>query len=224
MPRSARLVVPGLPHHVTQRGSRRRKTFFSNQDYAAYLSMLKTRCSMEGVRLLSYCLMPNHVHLIVIPKTEGGLAKGIGQTHESYARRINRRENWTGHLWQSRFFSCPMEATHVVSAVRYVLMNPVRAGLCEHPLDWPHSSAFEHLNPALCQTVESRGLEPFVHDWGSLLNVDRARDDEHLRRCTASGRPLGSARFVECLEGEVGRTLRFRPRGRPSKSAGCGLG
>ena len=103
MARLARFVIPGLPHHITQRGNRRQPTFFNDEDYAAYIELMAEWCRKEGVEIWSYCLMPNHTHLIAVPKSEDGLRRAIGESHRRYTRRINFREKWRGYLWQGRF-------------------------------------------------------------------------------------------------------------------------
>ena len=131
MARLARLVIPGLPHHVTQRGNRRQQTFFNDGDYAAYLELMAEWCREEGVEIWGYCLMPNHVHLIAVPKTEDGLRRAIGEAHRRYTRRINFREKWRGYLWQGRFASFIMDEPYLLAAARYVELNPVRAKLVD---------------------------------------------------------------------------------------------
>ena len=145
MPRQARVVVPGLPHHVTQRGNRRQPTFFCNGDYRVYLDIAAEVFGPLGVEVWAYCLMPNHVHLIAVPGDETSLAKAMGETHARYTRFINRRENWTGHLWQGRFGSRPMDEAHLYRCVRYVGLNPVDAGLVARAVDWPWSSVKAHI-------------------------------------------------------------------------------
>ncbi len=120
------LVIPGLPHHVTQRGNRRQQTFFNDGDYAAYLELMSDWCGEEGVEIWGYCLMPNHVHLIAVPRTEQGLRRAIGEAHRRYTRRINFREKWRGYLWQGRFASFIMDEPYLLAAARYVELNPVR--------------------------------------------------------------------------------------------------
>jgi putative transposase len=105
MARLARVVAPGFGHHVTQRGNRRQQTFFGEEDYREYLSLLGGWCRRHGVRIWAYCLMPNHVHLIVVPPSEDALCRAVGEAHRRYARRINFRQGWRGHLWQGRFGS-----------------------------------------------------------------------------------------------------------------------
>lgn len=144
MARLARVVVPRVPHHVTQRGNRRQRTFFGDEDYRHYLALLKTWSARAGTRIWAYCLMPNHVHVVAIPEAEDGLARTIGEVHRRYTRHVNLREGWRGHLWQARFASFPMDDAHLVRCIRYVELNPVRAGLCASPFDWRWSSAREH--------------------------------------------------------------------------------
>ena len=141
MARLARLVVPGMPHHVTQRGNRRQQTFFNEGDYAAYLELMGEWCQEKGVQIWSYCLMPNHVHLIAVPSSEDGLRWAIGSAHERYTRRINFREKWRGYLWQGRFASFVMDEPYLLATARYVELNPVRAKLAPSVGAWPWSSA-----------------------------------------------------------------------------------
>ena len=141
MPRRARLVVPGYPHHVTQRGNRRQQVFYSEDDYLAYLDLLRVLTDDAGANIWAYCLMPNHVHLIVVPQRSDSLAALFGLAHRRYARRINEAREWKGHLWQERFHSVVMDEAHLLAAVRYVELNPVRAGLCSRPEDWPSTSS-----------------------------------------------------------------------------------
>ena len=127
MARLARIVVPGMPHHVTQRGNRWQPTFFAEEDYAAYLELMSERCREEGVEIWAYCLMPNHVHLIAVPKREDSLRRAIGEAHRRYTRRVNLREGWRGHLWQERFSSFVLDEPYLLTSARYVELNPVRA-------------------------------------------------------------------------------------------------
>jgi putative transposase len=131
MPRAARLVLPGIPHHVTQRGNRRQPTFFSDADYGLYLRLLRHWCRKSGTSVWAWCLMPNHVHLVLVPTHEDGLRAALAPTHRSYTWEVNQRHGWRGHLWQSRFASFPMEEAHLHACLRYVELNPVRAGLAE---------------------------------------------------------------------------------------------
>ena len=135
MARLARAVAAGVPHHVTQRGNRRQPTFFGDADYEMYRALLATSCGRHGVAVWAYCLMPNHVHLILVSATAPGLRLALGETHQRYTGVVNRRQGWVGHLWQGRFASCALDGSHLVAAVRYVELNPVRARLAERAED-----------------------------------------------------------------------------------------
>ena len=119
MARIARIVIPGVPHHIIQRGNRRQDVFFCDEDRKRYLAILLEESGKAGLTYWAYCLMNNHVHLIAVPKDEKGLAKGIGETHRKYTKYINTREKWRGYLWQGRFMSCPLDEKHLYAAVRY---------------------------------------------------------------------------------------------------------
>ena len=177
MARLARAVAPGWPHHVTQRGSRRQRTFFAQSDYAAYLSLMGEWCGRHEVRILAYCLMPNHVHLIVVPATAEGLCRAIGEAHRRYTRRVNFRKGWRGHLWQGRFASFVMDEAYLVSAARYVERNPVKAGLVRRAEDWAWSSAAAHVSGGEDGVAETAWLAEltagWVCTWGEYL-----RDEE----------------------------------------------
>ena len=125
MARIARVVLPGIPHRVVQRGVRSQRLFFGDPDRGEYLRLLAEQGRRHGLLYVAWCLMPNHVHLIVIPETETSLAKGIGEAHKAYTRRINFRQATRGYLFQGRFASCPLDERHLFAAVRYILRNPV---------------------------------------------------------------------------------------------------
>jgi REP-associated tyrosine transposase len=145
MSRIGRFVVPDLPHHVTQRGNRREKVFFGDEDYALYRDLMAEACRREGVAVWAYCLMPNHVHLILTPRTPEGLGRALGKAHRRYSAFVNARMRVTGHLFQARFSSVVMDEDHLMAAARYVALNPVRAKLVATPEDWPWSSVGAHL-------------------------------------------------------------------------------
>jgi putative transposase len=218
MVRLARLVVPGLPHHVTQRGNRRQQTFFCDEDYAAYVELMADWCKERGVQIWAYCLMPNHVHLIAVPSSEDGLGRAIGEAHCRYTRRINFREKWRGYLWQGRFASYVMDEPYLLAAARYVELNPVRAGLTLDAADWPWSSAKAHLSGRDDRLVRVAPMLAMIADWRGLLNsAIREEELRDLREHGHTGRPLGNAMFVDRLERVVGRILRPRKAGRPPK-------
>ncbi|MGF1611791.1 MAG: transposase [Kiloniellales bacterium] len=215
MARLARIVVPGLPHHVTQRGNRRQQTFFEEADYRAYLALMAEWCGHHEVAVWAYCLMPNHVHLIAVPGQADSLRRAIGEAHRRYTRRVNLREDWRGHLWQERFASFPLDGDHLLAAARYVELNPLRAGLAARPQDWPWSSAAAHLTGRDDALVAAAPLLEMVPDWHGLLDGGLSQDErETLRRHERTGRPLGGEGFVAGLEARLGRPLRPRKAGR----------
>ena len=147
MPRIARSVFPHIPHHITQRGNRRENVFFTDGDRAAYLGWLADYSVKFKVRVLAYCLMTNHVHLVAIPETADALEKVFRPLHTRYAQRINRARGWTGHLWQGRYFSSALDDGYLWAAIRYVERNPVRAGMISRAEDYRWSSAPAHCEP-----------------------------------------------------------------------------
>ncbi|MCH8998001.1 MAG: transposase [Proteobacteria bacterium] len=219
MARMARLVVPGHPHHVTQRGVRRMEVFLVRGDYETYLGLLREWCGKAGTEVWAYCLMPNHVHLILVPRAADGLRAALGETHRRYTRHVNFREGWRGHLWQERFHSFVMDEDHLLACARYVELNPVRAKLVERPEDWPWSSAKAHLDGRGDGTAALEPLLGRVADWRSFLDGGLGEAAlETLRRHGRSGHPLGSEAFFEALERVLGRGVRPRRPGRPKKN------
>ncbi len=213
MARIARVVVPGMPHHVVQRGVRGMDVFFSDADRCSYLGFLSEYGQRFGISFLAWCLMTNHVHLVAIPEDEWSLARGIGEAHRRYTRRINFCEGWSGYLFQGRFHSCPLDGQYLLAAVRYVLRNPVRAGLADKPWDYPWSSARWIVGDALEDplAIPSETLADII-DWRSFLAGDTGQLAE-LRQHTRTGRPLGSEPFIDQIESLIGRVVRPQKRG-----------
>jgi putative transposase len=219
MARRARVVIAGAPHHVTQRGNRRQRTFFQDSDYLAYLHLAAEAFAEAGVEVWAYCLMPNHVHLIAAPGRHEALARAVGATHLRYTRQINLRQRWTGYLWQGRFASFPMDEDYLRQCARYVGLNPVRAGLTRRAADWPWSSVGAHLtgrrDPLLTPGPLAERLGAEIE---RFFDVDvEAEARRRLRLATSTGRPLGAAAWVKALEAAAGRRLSAAPIGRPTK-------
>ena len=217
----ARVVAAGVPHHVTQRGNRRQQVFFCDADYASYLSLLSEGCAAARVAVWAYCLMPNHVHLILVPRDEDGLRAALGEAHRRYTRAINFREGWRGYLWQGRFSSFPMDENYLLACARYVELNPVRAKLAANARGWHWSSARAHLTGRDDKLVSVAPLLERVGDWKKFLaegvDID-AR--EAIRAAERTGRPLGAAPFVRKLEKRLERPLaRQKPGPKPSGHA-----
>ncbi len=222
MPRIARIVAPGLPHHITQRGNRRMQTFFCDDDYRAYLSLVVEWSRQFGNRIWGYCLMPNHVHLVVVPKTADGLCRGIGEAHRRYTRRINFREGWRGHLWQGRFASFVMDEGYLLAATRYVERNPVKAGLVGKAEDWPWSSAAGHVAGRGDVVAECQWLAERIAGWDCtwreyLLEPDETDLAVAMRQRENTGRPLGDESFVKRVGALLRRDLLPKKRGPKGK-------
>jgi putative transposase len=219
MPRLARLILPGVAHHLTQRGNRRQMVFFSDNDMDFYLKLLLNHLVDTSIRVLGYCLMTNHVHLVAIPGNKEEFSSTLGETHRKYTTIINIREEWRGHLWQGRFWSFPLDDCYLYRAVRYVELNPVRAGIVKKAGQYPWSSARGHLglwdDPVLAKSTGP----PMVENWEAYLEEaeeDGFRDRIHLNQRT--GRPLGDEDFVSRLETMTGLVLRKRRPGPKTKS------
>lgn len=214
MPRIARIIAPGIPHHVTQRGNRRMETFFQDEDYQAYLALMSEWCLKCNVAIWAYCLMPNHIHLIAVPEAEEGLRLAIGEAHRRYSAMINRRQKWTGHLWQGRFSSFPMDESYLLAAVKYIEMNPVRAQLAPDPYAWPWSSAKAHAAGQDDILVSVAPLLEMVGEWRLFLtDVDDA-DAHKIRGHERTGRALGEDSFLDSLETSLQRPLKPKKAGR----------
>jgi putative transposase len=226
MPRVARIVVPGTAHHVTQRGNNRQDVFFTDDDRRFYLKTLREQSQRFGLSVRGWCLMTNHVHLVVVPAEPDSLASAVGRTHWLYTQYVNRLHGRGGHLWQNRFFSCPLDGEHEEAAIRYAERNPARARLVRLPWKYRWSSAAAHCGLA-GRSADESGL---LHDlaawrrrypgsrWSKIL---QSPEDQamltRLRRRTYNGRPLGTDRFIARLESLLNRRLRDPKMGRPRK-------
>jgi putative transposase len=218
MAKFARLVVPGYPHHVTQRGVRRQKTFFDALDYRNYQCLAETLLRESTLEILAYCLMPNHIHAVVVPERPDSLALFFGRLHKQYAQRTNLKYEWTGHLWQNRFGSVVMDEQHTLTALRYVELNPVRSGLAQKPEQWPWSSSRGNLGLVDDPLIPGRGALGIVPSWNRFLSTSENDDDiNQLRRQTWTGRPTGTKRFIDSIESMTGRRVRPRKAGRKKK-------
>jgi putative transposase len=203
---------------VTQRGNRRQPTFFRDSDYRLYVKLLGEWCAKADTQVWAWCLMPNHVHLILVPGHEDGLRAALGETHRRYTRAINAREGWLGHLWQSRFASFPMDERHLIACARYVELNPVRAGLVERPEDWAWSSAPAHLGLTRDGLTDTAPLLDRIPQWGALLESGLHDEErEAIRASERSGYALGGRGFLDRLSEQTGRPVIPKPRGRPPR-------
>ena len=210
MPRNQRYVLPGYAYHVTQRGTDRQNVFRQAGDRDVYLDLLRDQRQDAGVSLQTYCLMSNHVHLIVTPDHGDSLAVLFRRVHGRYAQYFNARYRRSGHLWQGRFFSCPLSPDHLEVAVRYVEFNPVRAGMVLNPIDYRWSSAAAHCK-GLAEGEDLLDVEFWkardgAEGWKAMLARTHPEVLNHLfRRCTHAERPFGPESFVAEFEEKLGR-------------------
>ena len=212
MPRRARCVLPGVPY----RGVDRQATFSLDEDRLTYLRLLRENLDEANVRVWAWCLMSNHVHLVLLPGREDSLSLLMRRVHGRYAQYCNTRWGRTGHLWQNRFFSCMLGIEHLWAAIVYVERNPVRAGIVDSAGEYPWSSAAAHLSG-----VDSTGLldmkwwrKEGPKNWNEVLAVEQPDTVQQIRQCTYSERPFGTEKFVVEIGKKIGRTW---VRGRPKK-------
>ena len=220
MSRLARLVVPGLPYHITQRGNGGQKTFFSDEDYAGYRDLLAEATREARVAVWAWCLMPNHVHLILCPGDEDGLRRALARAHRRYAGLIHARRRRTGHFWQGRYGAVAMDEDHLAAAYRYVTLNPVRARLVERAEDWRWSSAGALLGLGDDRLTDVGPARQRFARFADLVEGAENREaTARLRKGETIGRPVGGPDFIADLEARSGRGLAPLKRGPKPKCA-----
>jgi len=222
MPRLARIIIPGIPHHITQRGNNKQDVFFVDDDWIVFLRLLREQSQKFEVTIDGYCLMTNHIHIIATPAKNDSLAKAMGRTNLLYAQYINSMHERGGHLWQNRYFSCPLGPDYFFRALCYIEQNPVRAKLCRYPWTYRWSSAKAHMGqPDEFRLISQHSWDKKSSgiDWKQVL-TDKTESSEagvSLGLCCRTGRPLGTDKFISKLEVRLGRRLRPLPIGRPKK-------
>ena len=224
MARLPRAVFPGLPHHVTQRGNGGQQTFFSDQDYALYRDLLTEHACAANVKVWAWVLMPNHVHLVLVPQDEDAIRRCLSAVHRRYAGHINARLKRTGHFWQGRFGCVAMDETHLGAAIRYIALNPVRAGLAGTAADWRWSSVHVHLGRIAGDGItDPEPVTSRFADFAEMLaEGEDAQMSARIRKAETIGRPIGSESFLRALESKSGRALLPRKRGpRPKDLMHC---
>lgn len=209
MTRMARVEAIGYPHHVIQRGNRKQNVFIKETDKEKYLKILDLQSKLFGLKIWAYCLMDNHVHLIVVPEKQGSLTRTISETHRLYTRMVNFREKWRGYLWQGRFKSYPLDEKYLYAAVRYVECNPVRAKLVIKAEDYKWSSARWHIENSEGGILARFYLQDQIKNWsGYLAEREEEASLEQLRTHMETGRPLGEDEFLDLLEDNLGRVFK----------------
>jgi putative transposase len=210
--------------HVLNRGNARDQIFDKESDYAAFEKVLLETQEQVFVRILSYCLMPNHWHLVLWPLHDGDLGRFMQRLTTTHVRRwhLHHRTVGTGHLYQGTYKSFPIEEDdHLYTVLRYVERNPVRPTLVERAEEWPWSSLWRWMHPS--ENEDKRILCPWPlprpNDW--LTRVNRAltkKDVEAVRTSVVRGRPFGSDAWQESTAKQLGLESTFRGRGRPRKA------
>lgn len=220
MSRIARVVVEGVPYHVTQRGNARQTVLHRENDFRVYRDLIREHAKRHELSLLAYCLMPNHIHLVCIPGKVTSMQRAIGRTASDYARYFNVQNRSCGHVWQARYYSCPLDRVHLWNAMAYVERNPVRAGLVDLAEQYRWSSAKAHADLSTADVLIQTRLWREEYDpgrWRDVLrsSVEEEAMAERIRDASRRGRPLGSQQFVALLEETTGRRLTALPAGRP---------
>ena len=219
--RLARIALDSVPYHVTQRGNARQFILSSDEERVVYLSLLRKYVQLHELQLLGYCLMSSHVHLVVVPRKADSLAQALKQTHGRYATYWNATHRSSGHVWQGRFYSCPLDSDHLWIALRYAERNPVRAGLVAKAESWPWSSATAHCGGELDASLH---MALWNKRWSAKSWLDYLAAGETdaevaaIRRSTHTGRPLGGDKFVHSLEQATQRRLAPQKGGRPGNA------
>lgn len=219
VPRIARIVVPDYPHHVTQRGNNKRDVFFDDEDRKTYLSLLSKYSAEYPFKVWAYCLMPNHVHLLVVPLTSDSLARGVGGTNLVYTQYFNHKYKTSGRLWQNRFYSCIVDRdAYLWEVTRYIERNPVRAKLTMSPEEYLWSSAKFNTGKitkdALIRNLEWIRNEEMSSYKKFLLGEDGTMETG-IRQATISNKIFGTKRFIEDLSTRYRINFSVRKRGRP---------
>lgn len=221
MPRTARIVIPDFPYHITQRGNYRQDVFEDDEDRVSYLSWINDYSKKYKLSIVAYCLMDNHVHFIAIPRKDDSLAKVFSISHMRYSQYFNKKKKASGHLWQGRFYSCVMDDDYLVTALRYVERNPVRAGIVRKPWQWKWSSAGEHVgqrNGIIDIENITTLIDTSDEEWKDYIDLAENREEvENIRKQTLLGRPLGTEDFIAKLGKRLGKVLSVLPRGRPKR-------
>lgn len=219
MPRIARAIAPGHPHHVTQRGNYGQQVFGSDSDFNQYLFWLNEYSRKNKLDIWAYCLMTNHVHFIAVPYSDSSMSRTFNSLHMRYSQYFNKKRKAKGHLWQGRYSSCVLDERHMYAAMRYVENNPVKARMVRNPHNYKWSSALAHVegrpDPVLSGDCY---LTSEIPDWLSYLTEkDNNSLTDNIRVCTNTGRPCGDESFVKRVEKMLGRSLMALPKGRPRK-------
>ena len=225
MPRKPRMYLEGTPCHVIQRGNNRNACLFSNQDYSFYLDCLGDACSRYSVSLHAYVLMTNHVHLLMTPSDAVGVSRVMQSLGRRYVQYINKEYRRSGTLWEGRHKACIVDAeNYLLTCMRYIELNPVRAGMVEHPVEYTWSSYRVNgqaednslINMHECYIRLGSNTEIRSQHCRRLFTNQLDGDDIHaIRNALEYSIPLGNERFVSQIEEALGQKVGYARRGRP---------
>jgi putative transposase len=223
MAKIARVAIEGVPYHITQRGNARQTIFADPQDHQVYLKLLRRYAEQHRMSVWAWCLMSNHIHLLAVPGAPRALASTLASTQREYARYRNARLATCGHIWQARYYSCPVDDRGIWAVAAYIERNPVRAGMVETAEEYPWSSARAHIADRddrewLDMQAWRENYTPIRWREALRFGIEEEAFRARIRSATATGRPLGSEEFRENLERAAGRPLGPRKPGRPRKA------
>jgi putative transposase len=196
MSRLRRIILPNTPHHVTQRGNRRQQTFFSEKDYKHYMDLLQALANQYNIQIEAFCLMPNHVHLILVPERPESLIIMLKTLNETYARYVNQLKGWKRCLWQGRYFSTAMSQEHFERCVVYVEENPIRAKLVSNLSEYKWNSK---RSQSIAVRFDASELDKF-------------------KRATQTGRPFGNEAFIKSIKKDYGYDCSLKKSGPKKRS------
>jgi putative transposase len=208
MPRINRIIIPDVPHHICHRGNNQQAIVHDDNDRLKYLSILKKSCDKRGLNILGYCLMDNHIHLVAVPSDENSLSSAIQVAHGDYARRFNYRYEIKGHLWEGRYYSCPLDDAHFIQALLYVDRNPVRAGMVKDLSKYRWSSIHIHTgkgDPAdLVKEYAWARIQELSDYKTQLLQEEDKMFVDRIRLSTKYGQPAAIDKGIQELEAKSG--------------------
>jgi putative transposase len=219
MPRTARASRGNWCYHVLNRGNGRAEVFHREEDYAAFVRLFEPACERLRMRIVGWCLMPNHFHLVLWPHGDGDLGRWMQWLLTSHVRRYHRHYHGSGHVWQGRFKAFPIQrGEHFLTVLRYVERNPLRAGLVERADDWQWSSLRSRMPQADCPWLAASPVA-LPTNWASIVNRPQSEAEiEAVRRSISRGTPFGAESWVKIAVKRLGLEATIRPRGRPRKS------
>jgi putative transposase len=221
MPRTARASAANYCYHVLNRGNARARVFHKDDDYRAFLRLMTEARLRIPMRVLAFCLMPNHCHLALWPEADGDLSRWMHWLLTAHVRRYHKHYRSSGHVWQGRFKAFPIQDDeHLLTVLRYIERNPLRAGLVERAEDWPWSSLASGAN-GLRPGLLHPGPVPRGAGWVTSVNAPMHESElTRLRRSVERGTPYGSGGWVHQAADRLGLESSLRTRGRPAHPGG----